>query len=253
MGGERAAAASAASERHLDRPKTLPLRLSSAEEERLAREALPWVREIARSVGSQMADQANIDDLASAGHEALVKIVRRYQSGRSPFEGYVRNRLRFAMLDVLRKERRHKRRATALIASMLTLVSDGPRGDHAEAMPPSEAQFRRRFMQSLSVHTVAMMFGLASEECAKAGLPSGPARLDPEQSTYRNRMRREVARALDALPDDRERTVIKRLYIDGHTLAAVAGELQLSRSWVSRLHSRAMRRLAAILRRDRAV
>ena len=237
--------------RDLESPKPLPIRISSAEEDRLARVALPWVREVAGVIGSQMAGQTNADDLASAGHVALVKIVRRYDADRSPFEGYVRNRLRFAMLDVLRNDRRHQRRASALIASMLTLVGDGPRGEHADAMPPSEAQFRPRFMQALSVQTVAMMFGLASEECAKAGLPSGPARLDPEQSTHRNRMRRDVMRALGELPDSRERTVIERLYVHGDTLEAVAGELELSRSWVSRLHRRAMRRLAAILRRDR--
>jgi RNA polymerase sigma factor for flagellar operon FliA len=52
-----------------------------------------------------------------------------------------------------------------------------------------------------------------------------------------------VEAAIEDLPED-EATLIRRHYFNGERFDHVAGELGLSKSWASRLHTRAVRRLS---------
>jgi RNA polymerase sigma factor for flagellar operon FliA len=63
----------------------------------------------------------------------------------------------------------------------------------------------------------------------------------------RAELRELVLRALDDLPED-ERTLLRRHYLDGERFDHVSASLGLSKSWGSRLHTRAIARLTKRLR-----
>jgi RNA polymerase sigma factor for flagellar operon FliA len=216
------------------------------DEEHLAQRAMPWVREVARTLSGQIRDGSDVSDLVSHGHGALARIVRRYDASISPFEGYARNRLRLAMLDVLRRHARSHRRATGLMASMLFLSDPAAAGKASgdtcteDEMPPSEAHFRRRFVRALSDHTVAMLFGLASTDWTNTSDTVAAAAERQEQ-------RQRLGRAIERLQDARERDIIQAVYWAGESLSDVAKRLGISKSWACRLHARGIRKLGEVL------
>jgi RNA polymerase sigma factor for flagellar operon FliA len=91
------------------------------------------------------------------------------------------------------------------------------------------------------------------------GLVASPARgdegepvgvsgaLDPEQHTAEAELRRLVRQAIGELPDQ-ERELVRRHYLEGERFDHVARDIGLSKSWASRLHTRAVARLTKKLR-----
>jgi RNA polymerase sigma factor for flagellar operon FliA len=82
------------------------------------------------------------------------------------------------------------------------------------------------------------------EEGEPAALDSG---LSPEQAVAEAELRAMFVKALEALPHD-ERSLIERHYLMGQRFDEVAASLNLSKSWASRLHTRAVALLTRRLR-----
>lgn len=56
--------------------------------------------------------------------------------------------------------------------------------------------------------------------------------------------RRQTEAAIDALPDERQRLLLRLRYIDGRTWEQIAVRMALDYRWVLRLHGRALEQLA---------
>jgi RNA polymerase sigma factor for flagellar operon FliA len=69
----------------------------------------------------------------------------------------------------------------------------------------------------------------------------------PEDAVARAELLAIVERAIDDLPQE-EAALVRRHYLEGERFDHVAETLGLSKSWASRLHTRAMQRLAKRLR-----
>ena len=70
---------------------------------------------------------------------------------------------------------------------------------------------------------------------------------DPEAAVSRAELLEIVTAAISELPHE-EGELVRRHYLGGERFDHVAAELGLSKSWASRLHTRAMGRLARRLR-----
>jgi len=66
---------------------------------------------------------------------------------------------------------------------------------------------------------------------------------DPEQLTAEAELLSIVRQAITELPDQ-EAELVRRHYLEGERFDSVARELGLSKSWASRLHTRAIGRLS---------
>jgi RNA polymerase sigma factor for flagellar operon FliA len=69
----------------------------------------------------------------------------------------------------------------------------------------------------------------------------------PEEAVSRAQLLSLVGQAIQGLPQD-EATLVRRHYLEGERFDHVAESLGLSKSWASRLHTRAMQRLSKRLR-----
>ncbi len=67
-----------------------------------------------------------------------------------------------------------------------------------------------------------------------------------DDQLHDRRLGRGLPRALACL-DARERQVIRKHYFEGKTLLEAGAELGLSKSWASRLHARAIRKLGELM------
>jgi RNA polymerase sigma factor for flagellar operon FliA len=95
----------------------------------------------------------------------------------------------------------------------------------------------------------AMAIGLVAEpgRGEEGELTSIDARESPEEMLARTELLSRVRTAIATLPRE-EAELVRRHYLEGERFDRVATELGLSKSWASRLHTRAIGRLTKRLR-----
>ena len=215
---------------------------------------LDLVEIVARQVKRTVGPAVEIDDLRSYGREGLLDASRRFDTTRGvPFRAYANFRVRGAMLDGVRASshlpRRVHERLRALEAARLTsegssedvLAGDSPKGTTADAE------------RALDSHLAAMATAMALGLVAKPALGDDGERVlvdssaTPEEATVRAEMEDRVRRAILTLPED-EQEIVRRHYIGGERFDQVARDMGLSKSWASRLHTRAVARLGRRLK-----
>ena len=108
----------------------------------------------------------------------------------------------------------------------------------------------QKLTEHLADMATAMAMGLlAAPAMGDEGEPSALdiGRVRPKKPSEHAELRQLVMQALEDLPED-ERTLVRRHYLEGERFDHVAASLGLSKSWGSRLHTRAIARLTKRLR-----
>jgi RNA polymerase sigma factor for flagellar operon FliA len=210
---------------------------------------------IARQLAREIGRSAELDDLRSMGQKGLLEAARRFDEGRGvSFRRFANYRVRGAMLDGVRKSAPLPRRAHARVRALeaALLLSEARAEDAAPgALPvsPDAVASEQKLAEHLADMATAMAMGLlASPALGDEGEPSAlDTALSPEEAVAQAELRQLVVDALDDLPED-ERTLVRRHYLEGERFDQVATTLGLSKSWASRLHTRAVARLTKRLR-----
>jgi RNA polymerase sigma factor for flagellar operon FliA len=217
-------------------------------------ENLELVEVLARQIIRSLGHAAELDDLLSFGREGLLDAARRFDDSRGvPFRGYANFRVRGAIIDGVRSSARLSRRTHERLNGLQAVarVSEGAVEDLNAPRPavadPASAE------QALGDHLAAMATAMAvgflsptahGEDGERTPIASGD---DPEEAFGRAELLRVIQHALGELPNE-EAELVRRHYLEGHRFDQVADELGLSKSWASRLHTRALGRLAKKLR-----
>lgn len=202
-------------------------------------------RQVARSLGASV----ELDDLRSFGREGLLDAARKFDTARGvPFRAYANFRVRGAMIDGVRSlsqlPRRTHERLNGLSASLR--VSEGSADD---TFTTTEQSTRAQADQALGEHLAAMATALAMGLIAPSGKGEDGQQVQvstadtPEDAVLRAQLLTKVGRAIADLPQD-EAALVRRHYLEGERFDHVAASLGLSKSWASRLHTRALQRLA---------
>ena len=212
-------------------------------------QALPLVASIARQLSRSIGRAAEADDLISYGQSGLLEAARRYDAARGvPFRAFAAFRVRGAMLDGIRQlshlpRRVHERLKAFEAASQF---SEGALEDLAAPPPPGETGADRE--RRLSDHLAGMATAIATGMVADAALDdqglATAISMDPtpEESSEREQLLMLVRESIETLPEQ-EATLIRRHYLEGERFDHVATDLGMSKSWASRLHTRAIGRL----------
>jgi RNA polymerase sigma factor for flagellar operon FliA len=203
---------------------------------------------------ARLSGRAPLDELKSWGREGLLVAAQRFDETRGvPFRAYASYRVRGAILDGLRKSADLPRRTFRRLqmAEAAANYAEGALADLSGPPPPGETRedAERLLDEHLAAMATAMAAGLL--HATAPGEAGAPTLVDPEPDPEERLQRAELARLLmqhiDTLPDD-ERTLVRRHYFEGERFDHVAGELGLSKSWASRLHTRAIGRLTKKMR-----
>lgn len=206
-------------------------------------------RQVARSMGSAV----ELDDLKSYAREGLLDAARKFDSERGvPFRAYANFRVRGAVIDGIRSSahlsRRTYERLNGLSAALKT--SEGAAED---AFGPSTTTTRAQADQALGDHLAAMAAAISVGLIAPTGsgeegeIVQVSTTDSPEDAVARAQLLSIVESAITDLPEQ-EATLVRRHYLEGERFDHVAESLGLSKSWASRLHTRAMQRLSKRLR-----
>jgi RNA polymerase sigma factor FliA len=215
---------------------------------------LDVVDRIARQVHRTVGAGIDMDELASFGREGLLEAARRFDAGRGvPFRAYATFRVRGAIIDGVRATGRLPRRVHERLRAYdaAGTASEGAAEDvlGGPEVPATRADAERALDSHLAAMATAMAVGLVSTGArGDEGEPSAvDASETPEELVARAELLAEVKRAIEQLPAD-EAELVRRHYLGGERFDRVAADLGLSKSWASRLHTRAIGRLSKRLR-----
>lgn len=207
-------------------------------------------RQIARAIGNSV----ELDELRSFGREGLLDAARRFDVSRGvPFRAYANYRVRGAIFDGVRKLSRLPRRVHERLNGLSAgaRVSEGAVEDVNAPPPPGAGKVEAdaALADHLAAMAAAMAVGLVAttvygEDGERAAVSQ---EADPEAAYARSELLDVVSRAIADLPRE-EAELVRRHYLEGERFDHVAADLGLSKSWASRLHTRAMGRLAKRLR-----
>lgn len=212
-------------------------------EEELVRAGYPVCESVAKKLTLELGAIAEYDEILAVGRVALLDAVRSYDPARGQFAPYIQARIRWAMLDSVRRDTRvHRlaRRANGLYA-MDRLARAGRHRDASSIEdPPTEDGQRQQFRGALGSHACALFLGLITCE-------GEAAEVTPEELLERERARGALRTALGSL-DERHRLIIEAHYFRGEPFEGIAKRMQVSKSWLSRLHAKALTALGEALR-----
>ncbi len=197
-------------------------------------QGLPVVQAVSRRLARRLGGHVQQDDLAGIGNLALIEVARTYDPTRASFAAYATSRLRWAILDGVRRDT-HARSMAARAAAIL--ASDRfaeAQASHPEPEGPTTMEEDQAALADLlSGHAAALAVGLC------ASLPDPATVQTPEDEVEQAELAHVVRGVVGALPE-RERALIERHYYGGEPFDTIAQDLGISKSWASRLHERAI-------------
>jgi RNA polymerase sigma factor for flagellar operon FliA len=216
------------------------------------KEGLDVVEIVARQIRRQFGPYVELDELVSQGREALLAAAKSWDAEKGlTFRRWANLRVRGAMMDALRRhgslpKRVYRKLRAAQAADRIAETLD----EEAAASPPvanaedAEAKLDAR----LDTLAMAMALSFLKVDSGEAIDRARDERESPEDAVSRAEVVALVRAALAERPEQ-ERILIQRHYFEEAKLDDVARELGLSKSWASRLHSRAIEAIARAMKR----
>jgi RNA polymerase sigma factor FliA len=222
---------------------------------RRVHEGLPLVEIICHQLRRQLVAAVRMEDLLSYGREGLLAAARSFDASRGvPFRRWANIRVRGAVIDGIRASSSLPRSIHARLRTIE--ASDRDHDDPADAaaragatQTAEDADRRLGEYLATAATAIAICFTGAGVDDQGEPLDRSPG---AEESLVREELLRAIRRSIDELPDA-ERTLLVRHYFDGVTFEQAASELGLSKSWASRLHTRAIEYVTRSLRRARSI
>jgi len=212
------------------------------------------VRSLALGISRKLPPTVELEDLIAYGQVGLGEAARDFDPSRgSRFSTYAYYRIRGAIYDGLSKmawfEHGHvgQVRYDQMSEEVLRLGSeDNPPTDAASLK--SDACWFREVSRTLAVVYVASRGGgEQGEEMSSSAAMIDPSSPDAADVAMNREISERLHAVIDALPPVAAR-LIKGVYFEGLTLQEAGQRMGVSKSWASRLHSRALQQLAHLLR-----
>ena len=230
--------------------------------DQLISEYLPYVKRIVHRIAVHLPSTIDIDDLMNVGVIGLIQAVDRYDPKRdNKFMTYAVFRIKGAVLSELRSRdflsRSNRRKIRDLENTYLKMEQKLGREvddvEIAQEMGVSVEQvYRTKQMSNISFISFEEL-GYSSRD-EKEKLMSYLVDNDDDALTLTRlkEIKEAVARAIELLPE-KERLVISLYYLDELTMKETGKVLSITESRVSQIHSQAVRRLRAKLRKEKLI
>jgi RNA polymerase sigma factor for flagellar operon FliA len=231
---------------------TLPFQLTESERHRLVEQHTDYARSLAARIRRDISTDVELDELAAYGMRGLVEAANRFDPQRGvAFTTFSYYRIRGAIFDGLRKlgwlnrseYARFQAASNELLHNAAERSASGSAHGTDEVRAESAANELTSTLDQLAVVFVASLDDSKGAEAHSTGEPDAAHMLESKDAS--RKLRQAVAR----LPE-RERQLIEAYYFEDLTLQLAGKRLGLSKSWTSRLHARAIKRLSELIDPD---
>lgn len=203
-------------------------------DEELVAEYAPLVRKQSQRIHSQMELTSDIEDLVAYGFSGLVEARDRFDPARGvKFTTFAYYRIRGAILDGVRQMAYLPRRAHVARKAAEALDRAAEEVAVQRATTPDArdkaAETLRAMDQIIGRTCAAFVISAIAPNDAKS----------PEDDLIGAEERGRLRAAVDALPE-RPRTLIRGYYFEGRKLDELGKEMGISKSWASRICTKAL-------------
>jgi RNA polymerase sigma factor for flagellar operon FliA len=216
----------------------------------LIEQHLHYVRTIAYEIVRKLPPNIELEELIAYGNLGLVRAAEKYNPARGvSFVTFAHYYIKGAIWDEVRKMANFARidggrlRAEANATDFLHSLAEEDAGSstYGTTLEDDIAEARAQLESLIPIY----LLSLDHEELTIADDRS----LDFASALERDDLIGRMMRLVAQLPDE-DRATIEALYFKGKSAAEYAAELGLSRSWGSRLHARAIKRLREAMQRE---
>lgn len=198
---------------------------------------LPYATSIASKVVKTLSSDVDFDDVLCNARLGLLEAAQRYDSSQGvDFKTFSYYRVKGAIYDGLRK-------TGWLPRSLYTKM----RFEQA-ANEYMETQYSVNVKVNLenelneiadTVNSLASIYVMSFEGHDDIEIEDKEAKKDIEHRAEFQKIKQQICDAIESLPD-KERKLIKMYYFQNKTLEEIGEQLDLSKSWTSRLHVRSL-------------
>lgn len=204
----------------------------------------PLVLSIVSKLRAQYDLRSEQDDLVSAGFEGLLQAKARFDPERGvQFNTFAYYRIRGAVIDAVRKGGILSRRAYARLKAAKAALDIGEDLGETRAADPAARADAANTAKTLH-DTLAKL--TTSFVMASVGQDEHEHIESADEMLVRRETRDQIRKVLSVLPE-RELALVQGFYFEGRRFDHVAEELGISKSWASRLHTKALSRLREAL------
>ncbi|MFN0124158.1 MAG: sigma-70 family RNA polymerase sigma factor [Blastocatellia bacterium] len=208
----------------------------------------PYVRALAVEIARTLPSHIEIDELIACGNLGLVEAAERYDPRyRVSFHTFAWYRIRGAIFDALRQmgplsrgEYATLRKSAALNEILQTSADDAlghdPAGRRGVDDDIADAQ------ATIDVMIPVFLLSLEAEDAPDVP-DRRPSRLEEMEHEEMVRLTREM---VEDLPED-DRRLVNDIYFGKYNIVEYAKKIGVTKSWASRLHARAVRRLRDLM------
>ena len=217
----------------------------------LIAESQGLVRSLAFKIHKKLPSQVDLDDLISYGQVGLAEAARSFNpSEGTQFSTFAYYRIRGAIYDGLSKmtwmnrSQYNKVRSEQMAGEALKSSAEDSAKANDDATLADDVRWFKAISGSLAVVHLATTDSDETNEVSAFVDRDAQTPVAAATSNERTRILHEV---VDSLPAEAAR-LIRAAYFEGLTLQEAGQQLGVSKSWASRLHSRALQQMARSLR-----
>lgn len=220
---------------------------------------LPQVYYIARRIFERLPQHVPFEDLVNAGVIGLIEAIRSYDATKSvPLKSFAKFRIRGAILDSLREMdwgsrliRQKARRIEEVITTLAAKLGRQPEEDEIVAelgVTLKELHDTNQRIDGLRLvgQEVNALYDRSETQDLIESAPSPDE--GPDQLCLRTQVRDQLAGAIETL-NEKEQMVISLYYKEELTMKEIAAVLGIGESRVCQIHSLAIPKLRAALRK----
>ena len=197
---------------------------------------------VSRLIRAMGLPQRHREDFIAAGFLGLVEAAGRFDTSRgSEFKSFAYLRIRGAVIDHIRASCDLSGYAYQMLKALESAQEMREQSlEDRRSRVPRRPSVGADAVDLLSKSAVALALSSASAEFSQLAKEGAT---DPESELHKKQLSKKIRSALATLPE-KERTIVEQYYFRDLTLHQVAEQYAgLSKSWVSRLHDRALEML----------
>lgn len=210
------------------------------------------VRSLAVAIHRKLPPNVELDDLIAYGQVGLVEAAREFDPARgNRFSTYAYYRIRGAIYDGLSKMSWFGRNEQSQLRAeeRANAVLEAEAEEHSQPGAPealeSDLRWFRRVTRALAV--VHLATGTPPGEAGQSESLVDPGAPNAVSVAMREELYRKLHEVIETLPQDAA-ALIRATYFEGLTLQEAGRRIGISKSWASRLHAKALQRLAHALK-----
>jgi RNA polymerase sigma factor for flagellar operon FliA len=210
----------------------------------------PFVKRVVLAVIQRFGlKREDLDEYLSAGYMGLIEASERFDESHGvSFEGFAHRRVRGAVLDLIRRSSEVRGTSYHVLKAVrsLQVVEEDLVTSIAEASNSDREILSKIFSFTARGFLAIRMHGSNPEDLLEQKAEQYPS---AEAAILKLEKTEEMRKVVRSLPE-KERFIVEKHYFDGLSFQEIIKlRPELSKSWVSRLHSRALDQLADLLRK----